>query len=336
MGVTLSCPCGAGVPVSAVDAGREVRCPGCDRPTPVPPLSELRARPARPDLPPEPAGPAAAEAYRRTARPGWPVVTPLALAVNLLAYGAMVAAGVSPTDPTLDDRVAWGALFGPKVGAGEWWRLLTATALHGGAVHLLFNMLVLYGVGRWVEALAGAGGTVVIYLAAALGGSVASLAWNPGIVSVGASGAVFGLFGALAALTLRGRDDLPPAARTHLRRMLVNVGVSNLVFSALVSGLDHAAHLGGLAVGVLAGALVGLRLPGRDDGPAGGTCWWPPGLGWGCCWPAGRWPPPSAERWTGEPDSMKSAGWRGRRWPPSGRRSRRPARAPATPTRRIG
>ena len=91
----------------------------------------------------------------------------------------------------------WGANFGPKTMDGQWWRLFTSMFLHFGIIHIGFNMWVLWNVGRLVERLVGNFGFALLYVVSGLLGSVASLAWNPTTISAGASGAVFGVVGAL-------------------------------------------------------------------------------------------------------------------------------------------
>jgi rhomboid protease GluP len=142
--------------------------------------------------------------------------------------------------------------------AGEVWRLLTAGLVHGGALHLLINASVLSDLGRVVERLLGARRMLAVLWGGVLAGSLASLATNPR-PSVGVSGGLFGLVGALLAVGLRHRRALPPAARRMLVRGPVEVIVLNLALGFAVRFIDNAAHLGGLVTGFLLAFALPLR-----------------------------------------------------------------------------
>lgn len=142
-------------------------------------------------------------------------------------------------------------MFGFAVAAGEWWRLLTAPFLHAGLWHVGLNMFALWILGSLVEPLIGRWRFVAVYLVSALGGAVASYAFSdPGVVSVGASGAVFGLLGAtIVALRKLNRD---------VSGVLVLLGI-NVVLGFVFPGIDWRAHLGGLLAGLLlTSAMVGV------------------------------------------------------------------------------
>lgn len=134
-------------------------------------------------------------------------------------------------------------MFGAAVAAGEWWRLLTAPFLHAGLWHVGLNMFALWILGSLIEPLLGRWRFVAVYLVSALAGAVASYAFgNPGVISVGASGAVFGLLGAtIVALRKLNRD---------VSGVLVLL-VINLVLGFVFPGIDWRAHLGGLLAGML-------------------------------------------------------------------------------------
>ena len=183
-------------------------------------------------------------------------VTEALIALNVLVFLVMVVRGVSPMEPTIADLLAWGANYGPRTTGGQPWRLLTATFLHIGLLHLAMNMYVLWSVGRIVERMLGNAGFLVLYLAAGLSGSVASVLWSPYVVSAGASGAVFGVYGALLGFLVRERNSVPREALQSLQRSaLVFLGY-NLLFGLSVKGIDMAAHLGGLAGGFLGGLVL--------------------------------------------------------------------------------
>jgi membrane associated rhomboid family serine protease len=115
------------------------------------------------------------------------IATPTIVIANVLIFAAMIAMGIDAFAPTPRSLVEWGANFGPKTMNGQWWRLVTCMFLHCGIFHLGFNMWVLWDLGRLVERLVGNVGFVVLYFVSGIAGSVASLAWNPVVVSVGAS-----------------------------------------------------------------------------------------------------------------------------------------------------
>ncbi len=152
---------------------------------------------------------------------------------------------------------------------GEVWRLLTAGLVHGGAVHLLLNASVLANVGRIVERLLGGPRMLAVLWGGVLAGSLASFATNPQ-PSVGISGGLFALVGALLVVGLRHRRALPPPARRMLVRAPIEIIVLNVALGLALPIIDNSAHLGGLAGGVLLGAVLGVR-PGiaaalRGDG----------------------------------------------------------------------
>lgn len=142
--------------------------------------------------------------------------------------------------------------------AGEWWRLATAGLVHGGAVHLAMNAWVLSSLGGFVERLLGRRRMEAVLWGGVVTGSVASFAMERG-VSVGISGGLFALVGALLVIGLRHRKTLPPPARRMLVRAPVEIIVLNAGLGFALPMIDNAAHLGGLAGGVLLGLATGLR-----------------------------------------------------------------------------
>ncbi len=150
--------------------------------------------------------------------------------------------------------------------ANQWWRLVSAGFLHANAVHLAVNLYALLNLGPLIEGLWGPRRFLVIYTLALVGGSLASLATTIP-VSVGASGAIFGLFGALAVFAIRHRRLIAPRARVPLLLNLAAILAANVALGIALPFIDNAAHAGGFAAGAL-GALV-LR-PVRVLGPSGG------------------------------------------------------------------
>src|ERR1700690_3687130 len=169
------------------------------------------------------------------------------------------------SNPPGQALVSWGANFGPLTVSGQWWRLLTCVFVHGGLLHIAFNMWCLWDLGRLAESVYGHWTFAVVYLITGLSASLASVIWNPVILSVGASGAIFGIAGALIASFYLGEFSLPRAAMSGtLRSVVVFVGY-NLFFGAVIARTDNAAHIGGLLMGLLLGALIAKVAPGHDD-----------------------------------------------------------------------
>lgn len=176
--------------------------------------------------------------------------------VNVAVFGVMVASGVHPLMPTPESLIKWGANFGPKVSAGDWWRLFTAMFVHVGAVHILMNMWALWNVGGLVERALGTTTFLVVYLLSGWAGSIASVLVNPMTVSAGASGAIFGVFGVMLAFVLRPRSTVPRAALKSLRGNIFFFLALNLWLGIKMPAIDLAAHGGGLVCGFVLGALL--------------------------------------------------------------------------------
>jgi rhomboid protease GluP len=134
--------------------------------------------------------------------------------------------------------------------------------LHFTFVHIGLNMWVLWDLGQLVERLVGNVGFLVLYLVAGLGGCIVSLAWNPTSISAGASGAVFGVAGALLGFLALRRDSVPASVLSHLRSSMVTFIGFNVLFGFLARGMniDNAAHLGGLATGFACGLMLSQKL----------------------------------------------------------------------------
>ncbi len=189
-----------------------------------------------------------------------PRATPVLVGANVLVFAVMAAAGAGILRPDAAVHVRFGSNLGILTLGGEWWRLATAVFIHFGILHLGFNMWALWDAGRLVERLYGTGRFVLVYAFAGLAGSIASLAWNPAVNSAGASGAIFGVFGALLAFLLDHRNGVPLALMRSLRNSALVFVAFAIAFGAIHPGIDNAAHLGGLAGGVLMGALLARPL----------------------------------------------------------------------------
>jgi rhomboid protease GluP len=177
-------------------------------------------------------------------------------AVLLLAIAAMFMVETQQGGST-DTQVllALGANYPPAVlGQGEWWRLFTSMFLHGGFAHVLLNGWALYQLGTLCELALGSTRTLVVYVLAGLAGSAASLFWTQGL-SVGASGAIFGLLGAMIAFLLRRRERLTPFAKSLLSQLVAWAAI-NIFIGFTFPMIDNAAHLGGCAAGFVLGFLL--------------------------------------------------------------------------------
>jgi rhomboid protease GluP len=182
--------------------------------------------------------------------------TPALVLVNLAVYAAMAAGTrrLGGWDPGF--LVSWGANFGALTVNGQWWRLITATFVHSNALHLLVNLWALWNAGRLAERLYGSGVFLFLYFASGILGCLASIAWEPGNVSVGASGAIFGILGAQLAFLAHHDSRVPrPVVRAHWFSTLAFV-LFNLINGALAVGVDNAAHVGGLLAGVVLGWIM--------------------------------------------------------------------------------
>jgi len=182
-------------------------------------------------------------------------ITIVLIASNVLVFLIMVLQGVALFSPTAESVLKWGADYGPLTLHGQWWRMVVSTFLHFGLIHLLFNMFVLFNIGLFMEDLAGRIEFSVLYLVCGLGGSAASLWWHPSIVSAGASGAIFGLYGALLGFLLRHRGSIPAESLASLRKGAFTFIGYNLLYG-LRPGVDMAAHVGGMATGFVLGLFL--------------------------------------------------------------------------------
>lgn len=196
-------------------------------------------------------------------------LVPALVAVDVAVFGLMVVRGVSPFAPRARDLVAWGANFGPATLSGEPWRLLANAFLHFGALHLAMNMVALWDAGRLTERIFGQARLATIYLGAAVCGSATSLLVHPQVVSAGASGAVFGVYGAIAGFLLRERRAIPAPVLSRLKRVALPFIAYNLLFGLVMPGVDAAAHVGGVVAGTLAGAFLSRPLVANRKGGGG-------------------------------------------------------------------
>jgi membrane associated rhomboid family serine protease len=208
-----------------------------------------------------------------------PVVTYGLIALNVAAFIYLVARGGSPVSGGGPADQSFGLLGGVPlpsgvplsalhfgVAGGEWYRLFTGGFIHAGIIHLGLNMLVLWIIGRQMEQILGPARYLALYIVALAAGAFAVMLVNPGIDTVGASGAIFGLMGAAAAYQRSRGINL-------MQSGLAGLIVLNLVFTFAVPGISIAGHIGGLIAGLGAGWLVfQLEQRVRSEWPAIALC----------------------------------------------------------------
>ena len=213
-----------------------VRCPEC-------------ARGGRPP------GPSPAARVRGAARSDLPIATTVIVAVNILVFLVEMSQGVGVRGIGASQIVQDGALYGPAVADGEWYRMITAGFLHASFIHLGFNMWLLWMLGGALERYAGFERLLLVYFAAVLWGSAGALVATPDSLTVGASGGVFGL---MAALFLLERQRGIALLGSSVGGLLL----LNLVITFVLPGISVGGHIGG----ILGGAAAGFILSGFGRG----------------------------------------------------------------------
>ncbi|MDP7485009.1 MAG: rhomboid family intramembrane serine protease [Dehalococcoidia bacterium] len=174
--------------------------------------------------------------------------------INIIFFLGVMLTGGTGTQNLID----WGAKYGRYIAEGEYWRLVLPMFLHVSFFHMLTNLFGLVIFGSMVERIFGTWNFVVIYLMAGILGNVVSFLAGPNL-GVGASGAVFGILGAFGVYLLLNRRLLGQMGRQQLTTIGVIVAI-NVVLGLSISGIDNAAHFGGL----LAGGLVALLIAPRE------------------------------------------------------------------------
>jgi rhomboid protease GluP len=180
-------------------------------------------------------------------------IMPILVYINIGIYLLMVITGLGFISFKGQDLLSWGANYGPLTKDSEWWRLLTNIFLHGGLMHLLANMYGLWFVGIFLEPLLGRTKFLIVYILTGILASIASIWWYEAVVSVGASGAIFGLYGVFLLLLLA-KVYPPDFAKPFLISTSIFVGYNLLM--GLAGGIDNAAHIGGLLSGFIGGLIL--------------------------------------------------------------------------------
>lgn len=182
-------------------------------------------------------------------KPKFPTVTYAILAINIIVFIIPLLYGQS------EAMIAQFCVHGPSIRYGHYYRLFTGMFLHGSIFHLIFNSYALYVIGSQIESFLGKFKFLIIYLAGGLMGSLFSITFNGNAASIGASGAIFGLMGALVYFGYHYRVYLGNVIKSQIIPLIV----FNLVLGFVMSGVDNSAHIGGLIGGTLATISLGIK-----------------------------------------------------------------------------
>lgn len=234
--------------VSCSDCGRGI-CPDCMTYGPVGIRCPDHAGVGGATSPPR----RAARSASRTLSSYGPFVTFILIGANVAVFllQLVMGAGLSPGSGWVFEN---GVLYGPLVGEGEWWRLITSAFLHANLLHLGMNMLVLWIIGPPLESYFGHARYGLLYVVAALAGAAGALVWSPNAVTVGASGAIWGIMG--AALLLEARRIYVFGGQA------MGLVIFNLAITFLIPGISIGGHVGGLIGGALCAlAVSSVRTP---------------------------------------------------------------------------
>ena len=179
------------------------------------------------------------------------IITLGIIGINLIVF--IVSAMMSKNIMNIDGQVLLdlGGKFGPLIDKGEIYRLVTSNFLHGGIIHLAFNMYALYSIGPQIEELYGRMKYIIIYFLSGIGSSLLSYYMLPNTLSIGASGAIFGLLGALFIFAIKNKNSLKNGA---IGNLLMVIGV-NLYIGMTLPNIDNYGHIGGLIVGIIIGGV---------------------------------------------------------------------------------
>ena len=181
------------------------------------------------------------------------VITPILVYLNIFVFVLMVIGGVNPITPSVESLIQWGGNLRSLTLDGQLWRLLTSTFLHIGIFHLILNIYALLYIGDLVEKEIGRNRYLLIYLLTGIFASIASVSFNENVVSVGASGAIFGIYGLFLAMLVTKQVQIEKEyQKSLLNSVLIFVGY-NLFFGFTRGGVDNAGHVGGLISGLLIG-----------------------------------------------------------------------------------
>jgi rhomboid protease GluP len=189
-----------------------------------------------------------------------PQVTTVLMALNVIVYLAIVFSGASPLDPDTHTLRRFGGTEGIYSLFVQQWRLLSANFVHSGVLHIGMNMLGLWYLGELVESIFDRWVYILMYIVCGVLGMMAASWWNPMTVTVGASGAIFGLGGALISALYFGKLPLVRESAQNTLRILLIVTGFDLIYGFTSPNISNAAHIGGLAAGLALGAILAPTL----------------------------------------------------------------------------
>jgi rhomboid protease GluP len=187
-------------------------------------------------------------------------VTSAIIGANVLVFVGMTFSGASPISPQISDLVRWGANTGFQTLANQPWRMWTSNYVHIGIIHIALNMWCLWSLGVLAERIFDRWTYILTYTLCGIAGSLASLGLHPNRFGAGASGAIFGMAGALIAALYLGHLPVHPRALKSTLKSLLTFAAYNLFFGAVVPGIDNSAHIGGLVCGLILGAVLAKHL----------------------------------------------------------------------------
>src|SRR5579859_508368 len=240
-------------------------CVNCNRP--LPSFGSGEAHPLCPQCRQQILGQNVQAQPVRAASLSFPVTNTL-LALNVAIFVVMTLSGVSPMNPTDAQLIRWGANNGLAGLGSEPWRLLTSTFVHAGLFHIATNMWCLWVLGKMAENIFGRTTFLLIYLFTGISASLFSVFLHPMGISVGASGAIFGIAGALITALYFGKLPVPKERLNAALRSLVIFALINLSIGAAVPFIDNAGHVGGLVLGLVIGALLASHLTSDPESKA--------------------------------------------------------------------
>ncbi len=181
------------------------------------------------------------------------IAGPVIIYINLILFFIMLFSGVDMINPRSSELLRWGALNRVLVLNGEWWRLVTCMFLHAGPVHLILNLTALIIASVFIERMLGWKKVFTLYFISGICGSLVNIWWHADGVGVGSSAAIFGLFGGMIGILLTSKS----ANQSHGGLLIfISIYVIFNLIIGITGGVDNAAHIGGLASGVLMGVML--------------------------------------------------------------------------------
>jgi len=188
-------------------------------------------------------------------------VTYVLFGINILIFVLMSLSGGTENELTL---LAFGVKSNAYIDQGEIWRFVTPVFIHIGLLHIFFNSYAIWIVGPQVEKLYGGARFSIIYLLTGIAGVAGSYWYHPESISAGASGSIFGLFGALLVFGFKYRSAIPPMFQRAVGKGVFPVIAINLFIGYMIPAIDNSAHVAGLVSGALLAAVIPFKKPGSS------------------------------------------------------------------------